>query len=116
MPDMIDLLQSRMGFITNIQLAPANQSYSAVVQPIAKSTYHIVIGDRTVTSARREIVDLLFCLLERDDNGALQDGSLMSLFAMSVWYCFGSISEDFYLRKIFDGCQNYYILKTYRNL
>ncbi len=137
-PDLINLLQTRMGFIPNIQLAPTNLGYDAVVQTVAAGIYDIVVGDVTVTSARREIVDfsnaiydnslvivmrkdfdnnvdllaflkpfshnlwlltfiatitggILFYLLEKEDNEVFQSRSIISLLAMSIWYCFGNL-------------------------
>ncbi|CAF0825228.1 unnamed protein product [Rotaria sp. Silwood1] len=34
---------------------------------------------------------ILVCIMERQDNEALQDRSILSQLAMSVWYAFGNI-------------------------
>ncbi|UJR16726.1 hypothetical protein I4U23_003626 [Adineta vaga] len=55
-PDLIELLRIRMGFIADIRVASSNQSYSSLVQSVVNGDYDIVIGDVTVTSTRRDIV------------------------------------------------------------
>jgi ABC-type amino acid transport substrate-binding protein/ABC-type branched-subunit amino acid transport system substrate-binding protein len=55
-PDLINLLQRKMGFIPEIMMAPPNQTYSGMVRSVANGVYDIVIGDVTITSARRELV------------------------------------------------------------
>lgn len=137
-PDLISILQTKLGFIPDIQVAPTTFSYTAVVQAVANGLYDIVVGDVTVTSSRREIVDfsnaiydnslrivmkknvavnldllsflrpfssnlwlltlgttmsagILFYVLEYEENDALKGKSILSLFTMSVWYCFGNL-------------------------
>jgi ABC-type amino acid transport substrate-binding protein len=134
--DLIELLRSQMNFIPDIQLAPANETYSGLIEAVANGVYDIVVGDVTVTSARRKIVDfsnsifdnslrllvrktyrstpdplsflkpfsvslwltflslwicgsILFCFIERETNHMLQNRSIMSQIAMSLWYCIG---------------------------
>ncbi|CAF2960237.1 unnamed protein product [Rotaria sp. Silwood2] len=55
-PDLIQLLQNNIGFNSILLLAPSNQTYDELVQSVNKNLYDIVIGDVTVTSARRESV------------------------------------------------------------
>ncbi|CAF0965076.1 unnamed protein product [Rotaria sordida] len=137
-PDLIEILQNKMGFIPIVQLAPSNQTYSELIQAVENGIYDIVIGDITVTAMRRERVDfsnaifdnylriimrktsdvnidllsflkpfsrnlwwlvlgaciyagILLCLVERQDNEALQNRSIFSQVTMSVWYSFGNI-------------------------
>ncbi|CAF1099422.1 unnamed protein product [Adineta ricciae] len=72
MPDLIALLQDRMGFIPDIQVAPTNFSYTTLIQAVASGLYDIVVGDVTVTSSRREIVDF---------SNAIYDNSLRIVMA-----------------------------------
>ncbi|CAF4619855.1 unnamed protein product [Rotaria sp. Silwood1] len=55
-PDLIELLADKIGFIPNIQLAPLNQTYSGLIQAVVNGQYDIVLGDVTVTAIRRELV------------------------------------------------------------
>ncbi|CAF3849608.1 unnamed protein product, partial [Rotaria sp. Silwood1] len=55
-PDLIEMLADKIGFIPNIQLAPSNQTYSGLIQAVVNGQYDIVIGDVTVTATRRELV------------------------------------------------------------
>ncbi|CAF1011721.1 unnamed protein product [Rotaria sordida] len=55
-PELIELLQDRIGFISNITLASSNQTYSGLIQSVANGDYDIVVGDVTETSIRRELV------------------------------------------------------------
>ncbi|CAF1278597.1 unnamed protein product [Rotaria magnacalcarata] len=57
MPDLIKLLENRIGFISDIQIVPSNGRYSDLIQAIENDTYDIVIGDVTVTATRRQSVD-----------------------------------------------------------
>jgi ABC-type amino acid transport substrate-binding protein len=147
-PDLIEILRNRMGFIPEIILAPSNQTYDALVQAVANSVYDIVVGDVTVTAKRREIVDfsysffdnsvriivrqstsvdvdlfsylkpfsvrlwlailavllyaaVLICILERQENEAMKNKSIVSSIAMSVWYAYGTMTgygADFHVR------------------
>ncbi|CAF3405653.1 unnamed protein product [Rotaria sp. Silwood1] len=138
LPDLINILQTRMGFIPHFIYPPANQTYGGLVQAVANSVCDVAIGDVTVTARRREIVDfstsifdnsiriivrqtttvnldllsylkpfslnlwltllvctvyatVLLCILERQENEALQNRSMISSAAMSLWYSIGTI-------------------------
>ncbi|CAF4151693.1 unnamed protein product [Rotaria sordida] len=56
-PDLIELLADKIGFIPKIQLAPSNQTYLGLIQVVVNDDYDIVIGDVTVIATRRELVD-----------------------------------------------------------
>ena len=56
-PDLIDLLKGKMNFVPQLILAPTNQTYTGLVKAVARGDFDIVIGDVTVTSLRREMVD-----------------------------------------------------------
>ncbi|CAF5124527.1 unnamed protein product, partial [Rotaria sp. Silwood1] len=137
-PDLINILQSKMGFIPIMKLVPSNQTYNEFVQGVSNGVYDIAIGDVTVTAARREFVDfsnaifdnslriitrkttrtstdlfaflktftrnlwllvlgtvifagILMFIIERQDNEALQNHSILSQVTMSVWYAFGNL-------------------------
>ena len=137
-PDLIELLRTRLNFIPDIQLASSNETYAGLIRAVANDEYHIVVGDVTVTASRRELVGfsnaifdnalhiiirktsdvnidllsflkpfsrslwyllfgacliagLLLCLVERRDNVALRNRSIISQLAMSIWYSFGNI-------------------------
>ncbi|CAF1438480.1 unnamed protein product, partial [Rotaria sordida] len=147
-PDLIDLLQTRMGFIPYFIYPPANQTYNGLIKSVATSICDVAIGDITVTAKRREIVDfsapifdnslriivrqtktvpidllsylrpfslnlwsifficivyatVLLCVLERQNNEALQNRSIISSGAMSMWYSIGTImgyGADFHVQ------------------
>ncbi|CAF2663929.1 unnamed protein product [Rotaria sp. Silwood2] len=56
-PDLIDILQSKMGFIPHIILASSNKTYNGLIQDVENGFCHLVVGDITITARRREIVD-----------------------------------------------------------
>ncbi|CAF1267249.1 unnamed protein product [Rotaria sordida] len=147
-PDLIDLLQTRMRFIPYIIYPSANQTYDGLIKAVATSVCDVAIGDITVTAKRREIVDfstsifdnsvriivrqtktidvdllsylkpfslklwsillicvvyaaVLLCVLEGQNNEALQNRSIISSGAMSMWYSIGTImgyGADFHVR------------------
>ncbi|CAF1173737.1 unnamed protein product [Rotaria sordida] len=115
--DLIELLQNKMEFIPTIELAPSNQTYNGLVRAVRNGVYDIVIGDVTVTVARRKLVNFsntifdnslriiirkttdvnidLFSFLkpflQREDNEALQNQSILPQVVLHVWYSFGNI-------------------------
>ncbi|CAF4495925.1 unnamed protein product [Rotaria sp. Silwood2] len=147
-PDLITQLQTDLGFIADIRLAPLNLTYTQIIRKVANGDYDIVIGDVSVTSARRKIVgfsesifdnslyiimrntpavsfdlfgfmkpfsrnlwllsigttaiaSIIICLLERETNEALQNKSIISIYAMSWWYCIVNIlgyGVDFHIK------------------
>ncbi|CAF1268664.1 unnamed protein product [Rotaria magnacalcarata] len=56
-PDLINLLKTKLGFIPDIRLAPSNQTYNGLVHDVANGIYDLVVVDLTVTANRREKVD-----------------------------------------------------------
>ncbi|CAF4181295.1 unnamed protein product, partial [Adineta steineri] len=55
-PDLLAILQTNMGFIPNITLLPANQSYDGLIDDVANHVYDMVAGDVTILAERREQV------------------------------------------------------------
>ncbi|CAF5039105.1 unnamed protein product, partial [Rotaria sp. Silwood1] len=55
-PDLIDLLVNRMGFIPQITVVPGNSTYNSLVDAVVNGVFDIVVADLTVTSARSERV------------------------------------------------------------
>ncbi|CAF3232890.1 unnamed protein product [Rotaria socialis] len=53
-PDLIELLEKRMGFHACIHKAPSNQTYSGLIEAVARGDYDTVFGDVRVTAARKE--------------------------------------------------------------
>ena len=149
-PELIDLLRTQMGFISNITVLSENQSYNQLVGQVADGLFDIVVADLTITAARREKVafssaifdnslriiirdssdadlnlfaylkpfsgtlwlvllitaiysGLLFCLLERRQNRDLQNRSVPSLIALSMWYAIATMlgyGADFNVRTV----------------
>ena len=54
-PDLIELLRKRMGFLAELVLVSTNQTYTDTVRKVADGEYDMVVGDVTATSKRREI-------------------------------------------------------------
>jgi len=118
--DLIELLRSQMNFIPDIQLAPANQTYSGLIQAVADGVYDIVVGDVTVTSQRREIVDFsnsifdnsLRLLVRKTYTGVPDPLSFLKPFSLSLWLTFlsawicGSLLFCFIERETNDMLQN----------
>lgn len=55
-PDLIEELEKRIGFVPTLVLAPSNQTYSQIIDDLTKGVYDLIAGDVTVTAARREKV------------------------------------------------------------
>ncbi|CAF2936893.1 unnamed protein product [Rotaria sp. Silwood2] len=54
--DLVQLLQNKMAFVPTIILVPSNQTYSGLIDAVENGVYDMVIGDVTMTAARREKV------------------------------------------------------------
>ncbi len=54
-PDLINTLQNKMGFIPNITLV-SNQSFDQIISTVANGNYDIFVAQTTITAARSEIV------------------------------------------------------------
>ena len=54
MPELVGLLQNKMGFIPNITVLPTNQSYNQMVDWIVEGLFDMVVADLTITASRRE--------------------------------------------------------------
>ncbi|CAF2637256.1 unnamed protein product [Rotaria sp. Silwood2] len=55
-PDLIELLEKRMGFNARIKTAPLNQTYAGLIEDVANDKYDVVFGDVRVTAKRKELV------------------------------------------------------------
>ena len=55
-PDLIDLLSQRMGFIPKLILIPSTVSYDGLIDAVANSEYHMIVADITITASRRNKV------------------------------------------------------------
>ncbi|CAF3564008.1 unnamed protein product [Rotaria sp. Silwood1] len=92
-PDLINLLQNRMGFISQVILAPPNQTYAGLVNAVANGVYDIVVGDVTITAARSEIVkfsnsifDNSLCLIVRKNQMSNVDLiAYLGPFSTNLW-------------------------------
>ncbi|UJR20239.1 hypothetical protein I4U23_023370 [Adineta vaga] len=55
-PDLIDRLREKMGFIANIIVLPKNTTYNDLPDFVTNNTFDMIIGDITILAARREKV------------------------------------------------------------
>ncbi|CAF3643397.1 unnamed protein product [Rotaria sp. Silwood1] len=56
-PDLIEILQNKMGFISRITLASSNQTYKGLIQAGEIGFCDLIIDDVTITVRRRVIVE-----------------------------------------------------------
>ncbi|UJR13333.1 hypothetical protein I4U23_000351 [Adineta vaga] len=92
-PDLIDRLQSTTGLIPEIILAPLNQTYGGMIQAVINDVYDIVVGDVTVTAARREIVDFSTTIYDNTFSVIVRQTSSVELdyfsylrpFSLNLW-------------------------------
>ena len=91
--DLIELLRIKMGFIPQIIIAPANQTYNEIVQAVVDNVYDIVVGDVTVTATRRLVVDFSSSIYDTSLRVITRPGtsvdvnllSFMTPFAPRLW-------------------------------
>ncbi|UJR20065.1 hypothetical protein I4U23_023198 [Adineta vaga] len=53
-PDLIERLREKMGFIANITVLPTSQAYNELADAVANNVYDMVVGDVTIMASRRE--------------------------------------------------------------
>ncbi|CAF3850566.1 unnamed protein product [Rotaria sp. Silwood1] len=91
--DLIDILQSQLGFIPILQLAPSTMTYNGLIQAVKDGIYDIVVADITVTAARREVVsfsnpiyDNALCIVMRQTRDISIDlFAFLKPFALNLW-------------------------------
>ncbi|CAF4016375.1 unnamed protein product [Rotaria sordida] len=92
-PDLIAQLQTDLGFISDIRLAPSNLTYNQIIQKVANGDYDILIGDVTVTSARRKIVGFsesifdnsLYIIMRNTPDVSFALFGFMKPFSRNLW-------------------------------
>jgi ionotropic glutamate receptor len=82
-PDLIELLQNKMGFIPNIILASSNQTYNQLVDDVANGVYDMFIADVTVTSTRREKVVFSSSIYDNSLRIIIREGSTTGVDLLS---------------------------------
>ncbi|CAF3761713.1 unnamed protein product [Rotaria sp. Silwood1] len=55
-PDLIELLEKRMGFKACIKIAPLNQTYAGLIEDVVNGKDEIVFGDVRINAKRKELV------------------------------------------------------------
>ncbi|CAF0786310.1 unnamed protein product [Adineta ricciae] len=118
--DLIELLRTEMNFIADIQLASVNQTYSGLIQAVANGVYDIVVGDVTVSSGRRKIVDFsnsifdnsLRLMVRKVYTNAPDPLAFLKPFSFNLWitflfvWIFASLLFCFVERETNDMLQN----------
>ncbi|CAF1118793.1 unnamed protein product [Adineta steineri] len=91
--DLLDQLQTQMGFIPNITYFPSDASYDDLIESVANGTFDLFIGDVTITAARREIVDFsssifdnaLRVIVRNSVSSQLDLWSYLKPFSVKLW-------------------------------
>ncbi|CAF3753913.1 unnamed protein product [Rotaria socialis] len=127
-PDLIDILQSRLKFIPNIELVPINQTYASLAQAIEDGTYDLVIGDVAVTATRRQktifrviagprrvgLYMLSIVLIASYTTNLASDLTILKVGKIPsnrIGIIIGSAIEHYYLREVSGGSRKLYPLK-----
>ena len=114
-PDLIELLQQKMGFIPIITLLPQNQSYNALIDIVANNMYDMIVGDVTVYATRREkvafsapIFDNTLRIVVRDTPIERVDfWSFLKPFSLHLWVIIlGAVVWSAILLFFLEGQQN----------
>ncbi|CAF4914817.1 unnamed protein product [Rotaria sp. Silwood1] len=63
-PDLIQLLTDKIGFNASLILVPSNQTYTQNIQLVNNGFFDIIVGDVTVTAARRETVSFSHAIFD----------------------------------------------------
>ncbi|CAF1006537.1 unnamed protein product [Adineta steineri] len=114
-PDLLDSLQMKMGFIPNITLLSSDYSYDGLVDDIANNVYDIVAGDVTIIAARREKVSFTDSIYDNSLRVIIRDTASASIdfwfylrpFSLKVRLCIlGTIIFSALLMYLFEGRDN----------
>ena len=92
-PDLIEHLRKKMGFIPVITLLPSTHTYNGLVDEIESNTYDMVIGDVTILASRRKRVDFsnsifdnsLSIIMRDTPNNNIDLLSFSKPFSLMVW-------------------------------
>ena len=92
-PDLIDLLQKRMKFSYELVSVSTNQGYTGMVKRVADGEYDIIVGDVTVTSARRELAafstsifdNSLRLIIRKPTPDQVELFSFLKPFSLTLW-------------------------------
>ncbi len=91
-PDLIGLLQNRMGFIPELILA-TNTTYLQIITEVANGVYDMFISDVTITASRREIADFsnaifdnaLCIIIRKKPEDSIDLLSFLKPFTPNLW-------------------------------
>jgi ABC-type amino acid transport substrate-binding protein/ABC-type branched-subunit amino acid transport system substrate-binding protein len=93
-PDLIELLQKKMGFNSSITLVPSHETYNILVDAVEKGVYDMVVADMTVTAGRMKKVDFSSAIFDNSlriivrEASSLTNIDLLSYlrpFSFNVW-------------------------------
>ncbi len=92
-PDLIELLQNKMGFIPNVTLLPSNVSYNGIINAVANREYDMVVADITITAGRMEKVAFSSSIFDNSLRITIRDASIVDVdflsylrpFSLQVW-------------------------------
>jgi len=113
--DLINILQTSMGFIPQIMLVPSNMTSDQVVEAVAKNVYDIVVSDITITAKRRQIVDFSTSIFDSSFRIIVRQGSSVNIKLLSymtpfvpvLWLVIlGALLYSSVLMVLFEGRQN----------
>ncbi|CAF0767824.1 unnamed protein product [Adineta ricciae] len=93
MPDLIELLRVRMGFIPNITLT-VNRTFNQVIDAVARDEFDIFVAQTTITALRTQKVgfsDSIFdnslrVIIRKDLNPNISLFSYLTPFSIKLWF------------------------------
>jgi ABC-type amino acid transport substrate-binding protein/ABC-type branched-subunit amino acid transport system substrate-binding protein len=93
MPDLIEYLRDRMDFHSDIILLPSNVTYHQLIDDLVNGIYDMIVGDITVTSARREKVAFSTVIYDNSLRIVLREDSIHNIdflsylrpFSLQLW-------------------------------
>ena len=92
-PDLIELLRKRMGFLPELVLVSTNTSYTSLIVRVIGGECDVLVGDVTVTSARRELVafstsifdNSVRLIVRKPTSDQVDFFSYLKPFSLSLW-------------------------------
>lgn len=82
-PDLIEILRQKMGFIANVTLVSTNLTYNGLIDAVANGVFDMVVGDVTITAARTHLVGFSTSIFDNSLRIIIREAQMESIDYLS---------------------------------